>query len=151
MSGLVLAVGLLLTGSCRSTPPLPPVDLSAPGWQVRQGQAVWRPTKSRPEVAGDLWVATRPGGDLFVQFAKEPFVLATAQVAGERWRIEFGAGRYSRRGIGQPPARFAWFELGRVLAGEVPHNGWDFMRLTTNTWKLENRRTGESLEGYVWR
>ena len=90
LSGLVL----VLCAGCRTTPPLPPADFSAPGWHVQQGQAVWKPSQSRPELAGDLLLATNVNGNFFLQFSKMPFPLATARVSGDRWQIEFGADKY---------------------------------------------------------
>jgi hypothetical protein len=147
---LLLVILALIAGfgtACRSLPPLPPADLSAPGWQVRQGQAVWRPTRGRPELVGELLLATNTNGDFFVRFAKTPFPLATARVAAGRWQIEFGADGYRRRGHGRPPDRFAWFQLPAALNGVRPGRPWQFLRLSTHSWRLENRRTGERLEG----
>jgi hypothetical protein len=150
------------------------VDLSAPGWRVQQGQALWKPTKTRPELAGELLLATNANGDFLVQFSKTPFALATAQKVGDRWQIELGAGDYRRSGPGQPPAGFVWFQLPRFMAlsrqkppsaqldpaGEGGLRGeghkttadggvsdWHFDRVTADSWRLENHRTGETLEG----
>jgi len=142
-----LALAAFLFASCRSIPPLPPADLSSRGWRVQQGQAVWQPTRKRPELAGEILLATNTGGDFFVQFSKTPFTLATAQVMNGQWQIEFGSGEYTWRGRGEPPSRFGWFQLPRALAGRRPGRDWQFERLPTNLWRLENRRTGESLEG----
>jgi hypothetical protein len=128
-------------------PPLPPADLSAPGWRVQQGQAVWRPTKERPELTGEILVATNRTGEFFVQFSKTPFTLAMAQVINGQWQIEFGSGDYSRSGRGAPPARFGWFQLPLALRGERMSRDWQFERTGTNFWRLNNRRTGELLEG----
>jgi hypothetical protein len=141
---------LLLLGlgtSCRTTPPLPPANLAASGWTVQQGQAVWKPTRRRPELTGELLLATNENGGFFVQFAKPPFTLATAQVAGERWQLEFGSGDYSWHGGGRPPGRFVWFQLPAALAGSCTGRDWRFERAATNSWRMENRRTGEVLEG----
>jgi len=133
--------------SCRTTNCLPPADFSAPGWRVQQGQAVWKPAKNRPELVGDLLLATNTDGNFFVQFSKNPFPLATAQISGDRWQIEFGADEHAWRGRGATPERFIWFQLPRALmAGNVSRN-WQFERVTTNAWRLANPRTGETLEG----
>jgi hypothetical protein len=132
--------------SCRSLPPLPPADLSAPGWRVQPGQAVWKPAKNRPELAGELLLASNTNGNFFVQFTKTPFALATAQRVGDRWQIELGAGDYRRSGRGRPPARFAWFQLPAALAGTAVSGDWNFDLVATNSWRLENHRTGEALE-----
>ncbi len=142
---LISAVPLLV--SCRTTCRLPPADFSAPGWRVQQGQAVWQPAINRPELAGDLLLATNADGDYFVQFSKNPFTLVTAQISGDRWQIEFGADEHAWRGRGAPPDHFLWFQLPRaLLAGNVSPN-WQFERVTTNAWRLANPRTGETLEG----
>ncbi len=140
----------LLCLSCRTIPPLAPADLSQPGWGVRQGQAVWKPSDGRLELSGELLLATNTDGDIFVHFSKSPFPLATAQTAGPRWRIEFGSGNYTSGGIGQPSSRFGWFELAPALAGALLDPAWHFERTSTNNWKLSNHRTGETLEGYLW-
>src|ERR1044071_2118887 len=66
----VLASGCL--SACGTARPLPAVNLSEPGWRVQQGQAIWRTRKNAPEVAGELMVATHPGGRTFLQFTKTP-------------------------------------------------------------------------------
>jgi hypothetical protein len=126
---------------------LPPVDFSQPGWHVQQGQAVWKPSKNRPELAGDLLLATNGSGNYMVQLSKIPFTLAMAEVENGAWYIQFGGGRFSWGGHGAPPARFAWFQLPRVLEGLDPRHPWKFTRKTDGSWRLENSRTGESLEG----
>ena len=133
--------------SCRSIPTLPPVDLSSPGWRLQQGQAVWKPTKNRPELTGEILLATRSSGEFFVQFSKTPFTLATAQLMNGQWQIAFGSGDQSWNGRGEPPSRFAWFQLRPALAGTPLSRDWQFEHVGTNAWRLENRRTGESLQG----
>lgn len=141
------ALLLILCAGCRTANPLPPADFSAPGWRVQQGQAVWKPAPDRPGLAGDLLLATNVNGNLFIQFSKMPFPLATAQVAGGQWQIEFGADKYSWHGRGVPPDRFGWFQLPRVLSNPDIGGNWRFTRMETNSWRLENPHTGESLEG----
>ena len=142
---LLLAAGLGV--SCRSLVRWPPVDLSAPGYRVQQGQALWKPTKTRPELAGELVLAIKTNGDFFVQFTKTPFTLATAQRVGDQWQIDLGSGDYRRSGHGPPPVRFVWFQLPAALAGAGVSRNWSFDRVTTNSWRLENHRNGEALEG----
>jgi len=143
---LSLLIAVLAAG-CRTAPPLPPADFSAPGWRVQQGQAIWKPSSSRPELAGDLLLATNANGNFFVQFSKIPFPLVTAQTSGDQWQIEFGADRFSWHGRGSPPDRFAWFQLPRELLGPNLKGTWHFQNPMTNSWRLENPRTGETLEG----
>ena len=143
---LLLTVALFLSG-CRTPPRLPPADLAAPGWRVQQGQAVWKPTRSRPELAGELILATRTNGDFFVQFAKTPFSLATAQVLDGQWQIEFGDGKRRWGGRGETPGRFAWFQLPHALTNGSLAKHWRCTHPAPDSWRLENLRTGESLEG----
>jgi hypothetical protein len=143
---LIFLLAVFVAG-CRTAPPLQPADFSASGWRVEQGQAVWKPSSDRPELAGDLLFATNINGNFFVQFSKIPFTLATAQISGGQWQIEFGTDKFSWHGHGAPPNRFAWFQLPRALLGENLDGGWQFKNATTNSWRLENPRTGETLEG----
>ena len=147
--GLALASVACFCVACRSLIPLPPVDLSAPGWKLQQGQALWRPTKTKPELAGELLLATNTTGGLVVQFAKTPFTLAAAQRIGDRWQIELGSGDFFRTGRGRPPSRFAWYVLPRALMSGSVEAPWRFERTGDNAWRLNNRRTGESVEGYL--
>ena len=101
--------------SCRTATPLPPADLSAPGWHIQQGQAIWKPPGHRPEMTGDLLLATNANGNFFLQFTKDPFPLASAEVLDGRWQISFGVDEQAWRGQGEPPARFAWFQLPSAL------------------------------------
>jgi len=143
---VIYLLTVLISAGCRTAPPLPPADFSAPGWRVQQGQAVWKPTRNKLELAGELLLATNANGNLFVQFTKTPFPLATAQVSGESWQMEFGSGEYSWRGRGQPHARFVWFQLPRALAGVDLGRAWKLLPHENNSWHFENLRTGESLE-----
>ncbi|MES1180296.1 MAG: hypothetical protein ABUL66_00375 [Verrucomicrobiota bacterium] len=146
-AGAALSLALLFCVSCRTANPLPPADLSAPGWRVQQGQAIWQPPGHRPELAGDLLFATNMDGNFFMQLAKNPFPLVTAEAFGGQWQIEFGAEEHSWRGRGEPPKRFIWFQLPRALLDGKTAGNWRFENLTTNLWRLENPRSGEKLEG----
>ena len=144
---IFFALLLFFCAGCRTANQLPSADFSAPGWRVQQGQAVWKPSPDRPELAGDLLLATNADGNFFIQFSKIPFPLATAQVSGGQWQIEFGADRFSWHGNGTPPNRFGWFQLPRALLGGNLDGNWQFTNVNTNSWRLENPQTGESLEG----
>ena len=143
---MALLVALSATSSCRTANPMPTVDLSAPGWQVLQGQALWKPRRKQPEIAGDLLLATNAMGDFFVQLNKAPFPVVTAERLDGRWQIQFGTGDYSRQGRGAPPERFSWFQLPRVLSGGHPADDWRFENVASNAWRLANDKTGETLQ-----
>src|SRR6185437_11414160 len=72
LAGATLSLALLFCVSCRTANPLPPADVSAPGWLVQQGQAIWHPPGHRPELAGDLLLATNVNGNFFIQLTKNP-------------------------------------------------------------------------------
>jgi hypothetical protein len=40
-----------------------------------------------------------------------------------------------------------WFQLPRTLRDPNAGGNWQFIRIETNSWRLENPRTGETLEG----
>ena len=107
---------------------------------------MWKPNQFRPELAGELILATNTNGDCLVEFTKTPFALASARQCDDRWRVEFGAGRHAWQGRGPAPRQFSWFELPRALAGDELSRGWRFTR-TNNSWRLANGRSGEWLEG----
>ena len=144
---ILLQSALLSCISCKTTTPLPKVNLLEPGWTVRQGQAVWRLEHGTREIAGDLVVATGTDDRSLVQFSKSPFTLVIAQSATNHWEVEFPPQNKSYAGRGHPPLRLIWLYLPRVLAGHPPPKGWIWQKDTTQ-WHLENPATGESLEGY---
>ena len=103
--------------------------------------------QEQAELTGEFLLATNANGDFFAQFAKPPFTLVVARSEGDRWQIEFGSGGYSRRGHGRRPGRFAWIQLPTALAGMGVGDDWRLDRPAVNSWRMENRRTGERLEG----
>jgi len=126
--------------------PLPKVNLSEPGWTIRQGQAVWQPGPKSPEIAGELLLATQANGSTFVQFTKTPFPFAIAQTTSNGWQIEFPPQNKRYAGPGKPPARISWFQLSNALTGKPLARGWTW-RDSGTSWQLKDS-SGESLEGY---
>ncbi|MDB6017538.1 MAG: hypothetical protein JWR19_2027 [Pedosphaera sp.] len=147
--GTNLVLLLILLTSCRTAPPILPVNLAAPGWTTRQGQAVWRPKKEGPEIAGELLVATRPDGASFVQFTKTPLPFVVAQTTSNSWQIHIVLNNKTYSGNGTPPARLLWLHLPRCLSGSPPPKFWQWQLLGDDSWRLSNQRTGEFLEGYL--
>ena len=146
-----LACALLVAGvtGCQTPARLNRIDLAEPGWRVEQGQAIWRLPARRLDLAGEMTFALHADGRCFFQFSKTPFTLVTGQCSDMRWQIEFPPRRLAFAGRGDPPARFAWLQLGRALAGERLASPWRFDGRTDGHWRLENSRTGEALEGYL--
>jgi hypothetical protein len=143
---LVLLGAVFLLAGCQTGPGLTsePVDLTDPGLTVKSGQAIWR----RPpdlELAGELVVAFGPGKEL-VHFTKGHMGVVTARREGNGWSVEFfSEKRY--RGRGRSPARIGWLHLpGAVERGKTPR-GWSWSQ-EGERWKLENRKTGEAIEGF---
>jgi hypothetical protein len=145
--GLGAVLLLWVATGCRSVAPLPPANLKEPGWTVRTGQAVWHLPQGGREIAGEVLVATRPDGRDVVQFTKSPFPLVTAQASADRWEVTFPPQNKHYSGRGAPPKRLLWLYLPRVLSGKPPPEGITW-RMEANGWHLENRATGEFLDGY---
>jgi len=143
----VLAALAMLAG-CQSLPPDTPINLTEPGWSVRQGQALWRRNAADQGLGGELIVATNPDGRSLVQFLKTPVVIVTARTSVGRWRIE-APPDYRKEGYGSPPSAAVWLHLARFLNGEPPPGRWTWQRHADGSWVLENHTTGERLEGYL--
>lgn len=135
--------------ACQSLPELPKVDLSQPGWTLRQGQAVWHPRRHAPEIAGDLIVASHPDGQAFVQFSKSPLTLVSAEKTAYEWQVEFPLQDKRYAGRGKPPSRLSWLVLPEALSGAIPPQPWEWRVEKGGNWRLSNPKTGESLEGYL--
>ena len=142
-------LALCSLSACRTAPPLSAVNLAEPDWRVQQGQAVWRSKKAAPEIAGELLVAVHASGRTFLQFTKVPLPFVVAQTTTNSWQIEFVADNRTYSGRGEPPAQVAWLQLTRCLAGTVPPAGWNWRKSGGGRWRLENKNTGEMLEGYL--
>src|ERR1043166_2479208 len=133
-----LLLPLFFSLGCKSLPPLPAANLSEPGWKTRHGQAVWKPKKDAPEIAGELLIATNSDGRTFVQFTKTPFPFAIAQTTRDGWQIEFGAVNKKFSGRGKPWERFVWFQIPRFLGGAENSRQWAWEICRTSereTWR----------------
>jgi len=146
-----LALALLvacLTG-CQTIGTIKPINLAEPGWRVRQGQAVWRMPGNRPELAGEITFAVHTNGTCFVEFSKTPFTMVLAKCGATRWEIEFPPQKLFFGGGGVPPTQFAWLQLCRVLGGKEPRPKWHFEQRADGSWRLENARSKEAVEGFL--
>ncbi len=143
----LLAVLILSAGCQTSTQSL--FNASGPGWRVQEGQALWRPRRGLPELAGDLVAATHEDGRCLLQFSKTPLTLVSAEVTSNRWLIQFPPRRMSFAGRGKPSASFLWTELPSALAGKPLPGRLRFETKPDGNWRLENVRSGESLEGFL--
>ncbi|MCX6925690.1 MAG: hypothetical protein NT154_21135 [Verrucomicrobia bacterium] len=143
-----LSVLVLLVG-CRTLSQSPLFTASGPGWSVREGQALWRPGRGYPELGGELVVASHEDGRCAIQFTKTPLPLVLAQTTRTNWLIAFPPRRMSFTGRRAPPTRFAWLYLHAALADDPLPTAFGFQRKPDGGWRLENRRTGESVEGFL--
>ncbi len=143
-----LLAGVMLLCGCQTNPK----DLFAaagPGWHVQQGQALWRPGRGLPEFGGDLVLAGDAGGRCLIQFDKTPLAIVSAQTTSSNWLIRFPQRQMGFSGRGPGPTRFGWLYLRAALAGEPLPEALHFERKADGGWRLENSRTGESLEGFL--
>ena len=143
-----LSIAFLAAGCLTMTPSLPPMDLSEAGWTVHQGQAVWHPARGAAVLVGELLVATHSDGRAFAQFTKSPLPIVVAQITTNSWQIHFVPENRSFSGRGNPPPRLIWLHLLRCLTGAEPLPAFTWRRQADNRWSLENRSSGELLEGY---
>ncbi|HEX7861655.1 MAG TPA: hypothetical protein VF773_15065 [Verrucomicrobiae bacterium] len=141
---LLFCAVLFCTG-CVSNRPLPPFDTSAPGWSVRQGQALWRPDEDKPEIVGDVVLSTHPDAGTFVQFSKTVPILS-ARLAPSAWEFNAIAQQKVYSGRGSPPDRIAWLQALLVLEGAEAASRWTVARPSDKYLLLENSHTGERLE-----
>lgn len=140
-------LAIIATTGCQMVSRLPAANLEEPGWTVRQGQAVWRRERGAPEITGEILVAWREER-AFVQFSKPPFPLVTAQKTARAWELELPAQNQRYSGRGKPPHRLVLLYLPTILAGRPAPPGWTWQTLDQGGWRLHNRKTGQSLEGY---
>jgi hypothetical protein len=146
-SAILLAGSLFLSGCQTSTQSL--FNATNPGWHVQQGQALWRPQRGLPEFGGELVVATDDTGRCLIQFDKTPMAILSAQITTNRWLITFPQRNYSFSGRGSGSTRFSWVYLPAALAGKPLPKELHFENKLDGGWRLENSRTGETVEGFL--
>lgn len=147
---LTLAALVLPTSGCHAGRSSRSTLAADPAWRVRQGQAVWRPRRDAPEITGELLLAAgKPDSGFLLEFSKPALPMVRVIRRPKGWEIS-ATGRGTYRGRHAPP-RLAWFQLGRLLYGEPLAQEWEGARGDLDSggiWWLENRRTGERLEGF---
>ena len=138
---------LILCAGCSTTQSL--FTATGPGWHVQEGQALWRPGRDLPEIGGDLVFAGNPDGRCLIQFDKTPMTLVFAQTTRTNWLIRFPPRHLGFTGRQAASTRFAWLYLPAALAGEPLPEPFRFQRKPDGGWRLENLRSGETLEGFL--
>jgi hypothetical protein len=146
--GTVLLAILMLCDGCQ-TATRSLFTATGPGWHIQEGQALWRPGREYPELGGDLVLASDEEGRCLIQFSKTPMTLVSVQTTRTSWLIQFPPRRMGFSGRRQPPVRFAWLYLHTALTGEQLPLPLRFERKPDGDWRLENIRSGESLEGFL--
>lgn len=144
-----LLLFLFMLSSCRTPAPASKVNLSEPGWTVRQGQAIWRSKRDAPEIAGELLLATNVDGRTLAEFTKTPLPILIAQTGTNTWRIELIAENRTYAGRGSPPTRVLWLHLASGLGGASLPGGLILAPTDDSHWTIENSRSGESIQGYL--
>ena len=137
-------LALIFGVGCATAPPLEPVDLSAPGWRLREGQALWKRSEDAPELAGEVVLATHARGS-FIRFSKT-LPIVTARWEGDRWEAEFPPQDKRYSGRGSPPKRISWFNLLAGMEGRELPEDWVFTKGADGSALLVNRKSGERLE-----
>ena len=122
---------------------------SGPAWHVQQGQALWRPQRGLPEFGGDLLVARDDTGRCLIQFDKTPLAILSAQLTTNRWLVKFPQRNYSFSGRGSGSTRCSWTYLPLALDGKPLPSQLHFENKPDGGWRLENSRTGETVEGFL--
>ncbi len=145
---VALALALLCSG-CRTAPGSALFSAAGPGWRIQEGQVLWRPSTSMTELGGEVVVATHEDGRSSIQFSKTPLPLVLAQVTPTNWLIRFPARRLGFTGPKPAPARFAWLYVSDALKGRALPAGYTFQRQADGGWRLENIRSGETIQGYL--
>jgi hypothetical protein len=84
-----------------------------------------------------------------IQFAKTPLTLVLAQTSRTNWLIQFPPRRMGFTGRGSPPTRFAWLYLHAALAGDSLPASFHFQHKPDGGWRLQNGRSGETMEGFL--
>jgi hypothetical protein len=102
-----------------------------------------------PALAGEILLALNTDGRCFLEFSKTPFPLVRAECGDSRWEIEFPPQDLYYAGGGLPPARLAWLHVCRGLAGREAAPPWRFERRADGSWRLENTRSKETVEGFL--
>jgi hypothetical protein len=145
---LALLTSAMFSSGCRTTTETSLFTTSGPDWHVQEGQALWRQGRGMPELAGDLVMASHKDGRCAIEFAKTPMSLVSAQTTRTNWLIQFPAAQMVFTGRWPPPTRFGWLYLHAALAGEPLPQSLRFERKPDGGWRLENTRSGETLEGF---
>lgn len=142
------ALFLFCVLGCRTTAPLPPIDLNEPGWSIETGQVLWKMNASSPEIVGELVMASNTDGRFLLQVFKDPLPLLAAQSEAGRWQLTDVPGQRTFSGRGTPPVRAMWLHVYSSIEGTPPPAPLKFQG-TRAEWSLTNPISGEVISGYM--
>lgn len=147
VAGAALSI-LLLAAGCSSLPPQPAMDLSGPGWVIREGRVTWHRKSADPGIPGRLQVAMHWDGRSVVTFTALSGESAVAQISTNGWQVRaLGAAKFVT-GRGLLPERSVWLQLPDGLLGNSAiATDWIMARERGQPWRFYNEVLGESLEG----
>lgn len=145
---LVVFASLLLLNGCASLPPQPAMDISQPGWVIREGQAAWKKSPGSPALAGKLLVALNTDGRNVVQFQPSTGDSVLAQFSTNFWQVRLPGEAKVRTGRGELPQNSIWLQLPEGLLGNsAMDTEWMMVRERGKPFRFHHDATGESLEG----
>ena len=75
--------------------------------------------------------------------------LVSVETTRTNWLIEFPPRKLAFKGQKKPSNHFAWLYLPMALEGEALPAPYAFERKADGGWRLENARSGETLEGFL--
>lgn len=142
IASCVLAA-IVLSGC--ATPNFPQVDLASDAWRKRIGQAIWKPDAAKPEIVGDLLVATDQLGNAYLEFSKT-LPLVSAHLTTNAWQVEFPPQHRRFAARGNPPARIGWLQFLRAADDRRVASPWQLTDKTAKSMTLANAKTGERIE-----
>lgn len=124
------------------------MDLSDPGWVVREGQAVWHRKGADAGIPGRLQVAMHWDGRSVVTFTTPSGDSAVAQIRTNGWQVRApGAARFVT-GRGPLPEWSLWLQLPDGLLGNSAIvTDWTMARERGQPWRFYNDVIGESIDG----
>lgn len=146
---LNIAVLSFLIGGCFTSSNKTLFATSGPGWQLTQGQAIWKPAGNHPELAVEFVLAKDSNGRNNLELTKTYLPVLLAQSTTNQWLIRFPSQKMAFDGHGRPPQRFLWLYLPDALAGNTLPAKIIFIHQTDGGWRLANRQNGEWIQGYL--
>lgn len=144
-----LCLMLLLTG-CAARPEFAPVDLASADWRVWSGQAIWQIESSAAPIAGDVVVAKADPGRVYATMSKAGLPVFVARAEADGWMLQVTPTGIDRARRGEPPSRFAWFNVPQLLADpESTMPGWTVDRSSAGQLILFNTESGERIQLFL--